>query len=87
LSGDSTHLYAGTIGGGMFRLDLNGQPPAGGATVPSSASPTPVEEAHEPAAAQPEARASPLGLYLGLGAGVIVLAALAVLFLRRGRVH
>jgi photosystem II stability/assembly factor-like uncharacterized protein len=87
LSGDSTHLYAGTVGAGMFRLDLNGQPPAGGATVQPSASPTPVEEAHEPAAAQPEARAAPLGLYLGLGAGVIVLAALAVLLLRRSRVH
>jgi len=28
LSSDSNHLYAGTAGGGVFRLDLNGYPPA-----------------------------------------------------------
>jgi photosystem II stability/assembly factor-like uncharacterized protein len=27
LSSDGLHLYAGTSGGGVFRLDLNGQPP------------------------------------------------------------
>jgi photosystem II stability/assembly factor-like uncharacterized protein len=27
LSADGNHLYAGTSGGGVFRLDLNGQPP------------------------------------------------------------
>lgn len=26
---DGNHLYAGTFGGGIFRLDLNGQPPEG----------------------------------------------------------
>lgn len=28
LSADGNHLYAGTSGGGVFRLDLNGKPPA-----------------------------------------------------------
>jgi photosystem II stability/assembly factor-like uncharacterized protein len=30
LSADGQHLYAGSLGAGVFRMDLNGQPPAAG---------------------------------------------------------
>jgi photosystem II stability/assembly factor-like uncharacterized protein len=43
LSGDGMHLYAASEGRGVFRLDLDGQPPQA-AAVPTQA-PTPIQEA------------------------------------------
>ena len=36
LSSDGQHLYAATEGGGVFRLDISGQPPLPTATDPNS---------------------------------------------------
>jgi photosystem II stability/assembly factor-like uncharacterized protein len=46
ISKDGMHLYAGTSGGGVFRLDFNGQPPEG-STPPLDQSESPPQE--EPA--------------------------------------
>jgi photosystem II stability/assembly factor-like uncharacterized protein len=40
LSSDGLHLYAATEGAGVFRLDLNGQPPQPAPTSTPEASPT-----------------------------------------------
>jgi photosystem II stability/assembly factor-like uncharacterized protein len=88
LSGDGAHLYAGTIGGGMFRLDLSGQPPITDATQEPIA-PPPTEDAvlseepEEPLPAARQSRSTGAGLSWGLGVVVIVVAAVAVLLLRR----
>ncbi len=52
LSADGMHLYAGTSGGGVFRLDLNGQPPVPGSQPtpePSQSQPTPELSQTQPA--------------------------------------
>lgn len=48
ISSDGLHLYAGTAGGGVFRLDLNGQPPVS-APRPEPVSPTQTESQPMPA--------------------------------------
>ncbi|MFW2338947.1 MAG: WD40/YVTN/BNR-like repeat-containing protein [Acidimicrobiia bacterium] len=54
ISADGAHLYAGTEGGGVFRLDLNGSPPATAAEAPTTDlpedPPDPDEEEPVPAA-------------------------------------
>jgi hypothetical protein len=45
VSADGLHLYAASEGGGVFRLDLNGQPPQA-APIPSALSGTPTPAVH-----------------------------------------
>ena len=52
ISADGQHLYAASEGKGVFRLDLNSQPPeplSEPTTIPSTTAPTPVEAATQPA--------------------------------------
>jgi photosystem II stability/assembly factor-like uncharacterized protein len=87
LSGDRAHLYAGTIGGGVFRLDLNGQPPAA-ENPPTPTSPAPVAPS---AATQPLAEGTAArgltsgGIVLGLVLGGAILVALVLAFMRLSR--
>jgi photosystem II stability/assembly factor-like uncharacterized protein len=88
LSGDGAHLYAGTIGAGVFRLDLSGQPPTTEATEepiapPSTEAAASSEEPEEPLQAAHQPRSTSAGLVLGLGVVIIVVAAVALLRLRR----
>lgn len=56
LSADSNHLYAGTAGGGVFRLDLNGIPPIPASEFPvdqDTADETPQREVEPPDTAMP----------------------------------
>jgi photosystem II stability/assembly factor-like uncharacterized protein len=52
LSADGEHLYAGTNGEGVFRLDLNGQPPMP-TSSPGSLSPTESLAPQEAASSEP----------------------------------
>ncbi|MCJ7678663.1 MAG: hypothetical protein MUO35_13195 [Anaerolineales bacterium] len=88
ISSDGLHLYAGTSGGGVFRLDLSGQPPVAmsqptpDATEPTVA-PVPVTASTELATPAPtQAGRTSLRLYLGLGSAVL-LVVLALLLARR----
>jgi len=91
LSGDGNHLYAGTVGAGLFRLDLNGQPPTAEITEVPAPSPIPAEGTEAPTEAEPEAQTPlppgppGLALYLGLGAAAVVLIALVISLQRRRR--
>lgn len=51
LSADAQHLYAGTEGAGVFRLDVNGVPPEAVSIVPAPASPTAPRSTPQPQAA------------------------------------
>jgi len=89
ISSDGQHLYVGTNGAGVYRLDLNGQPPvpltrpAHAATEPpATASPAPVPT-EGPAAAPSGGIGGGVGLYVGLGAGLTVLVVAAYLLARR----
>jgi len=69
ITSDGEHIYAATDGAGVFRLDLNGQPPESAATmsaIPPTASPTP-----KPPRAFPCGGA--IALPLGLVGGVLLL--------------
>jgi photosystem II stability/assembly factor-like uncharacterized protein len=55
ISIDGRHLYAGTSSGGVFRLDLDGQPPAVSPHVPTA------PEAGQPAEGEPPAPVETLG--------------------------
>jgi photosystem II stability/assembly factor-like uncharacterized protein len=80
ISADGQHLYVGTQGGGVFRLDLNGQPPVSISPAAPGETPTPATAG---TSAEPEARAASFGLYVGLGVGVVVLAVVAFVLARR----
>jgi photosystem II stability/assembly factor-like uncharacterized protein len=89
VSGDGQHVYVGTNGAGVYRLDLNGQPPVAktqpGATAtepPALATPA-AAEAEAPTPSASAADTPGLGLYLGLGAGVVILGVLALILARR----
>ncbi len=60
ISADGLHVYAGTEGGGVYRLDLNGQAPPG-APGPHELEPQPTATAYvyQPGAAKPTASAPP----------------------------
>lgn len=62
ISSDGLHLYAATEGGGVYRLDLNGQPPAS-VPGPEAVSPTQTESqpAPAPAETQPVSTPKPTG--------------------------
>jgi photosystem II stability/assembly factor-like uncharacterized protein len=89
ISSDGLHLYAGTSGGGVFRLDLSGQPPVAlsqptpDATEPPVAPVSVAASSDTATSAAPQAGATGLGLYLGLGLGAVLLVGLAVLLARR----
>lgn len=89
ISSDGLHLYAGTSGGGVFRLDFSGQPPVAmsqptpDATEPPVA-PVPVTASTQIATPAPtQAGTTGLRLYLGLGIGAVLLVGLALLLARR----
>jgi hypothetical protein len=48
LSADGWHLYAGTEGEGVFRLDFNGQPPAAGQPLMNDTTPEGEPPGEEP---------------------------------------
>lgn len=52
ISSDGLHLYAATEGGGVYRLDLNGQPPVS-ASEPEAGAPTQTESQPSAAATEP----------------------------------
>jgi photosystem II stability/assembly factor-like uncharacterized protein len=85
ISSDGLHLYLATDGGGVFRLDLNGQSPAAAITEPA-ASPVPLSPTPRP---QPPAEGptttglSTGGIVLGVLLGGTILLALVLAFLRR----
>ncbi len=77
LSADGKHLYAATSGGGVFRLDLFGQPPVGSAEA---------QEAGQPAgvageSGDPDPMEDPPGLLKKAGSSLPYLGGLAVLIL------
>lgn len=51
ISSDGLHLYAATEGGGVYRLDLNGQPPV---SVPRPEAASPIQTESQPAPAPAE---------------------------------
>lgn len=94
ISSDGLHLYAGTAGGGVFRLDLNGTPPEIIEPEPveddqqyvSEPPPTPEqaeEQAEEPAVIEEEPVSKP-NLLITLGSiAILVLAGFLVFYFRR----
>ena len=89
ISSDGEHLYAATEGEGVFRLDLNGQPPASVATPPTptfaAATPTSVTAAPTatptPEGPEPE-EGAPKGGICG-GAVALPLALAGLIWIRR----
>jgi hypothetical protein len=84
ISADGQHLYVGTQGGGVFRLDLNGQPPLPmiQPTIPATDPPA-AATAESPTPAPSEADRTGVVLYIGVGVGVVVLAVVAFVLARR----
>ncbi len=97
ISADGLHLYVATQGGGIFRLDLNSEPPVvmgEAATNLSQAEEGPGEPASPTSSgAGPTAEPVPatsggtagVGLYIGIVAGLFTLVVLAYVFRRRDR--
>jgi photosystem II stability/assembly factor-like uncharacterized protein len=92
LSLDGLHLYAATEGEGVFRLDLNGIPPEPTPSLAPETNPTAVEPSTPRPAAPTQPPSVPANapprlptnwLFLGLGAGAMLLTALAVVLGRR----
>lgn len=94
ISADGLHLYAASEGGGVFRLDLNGEPPAsasnptpsprrnatGSASPPPVASQTPSSSATAPAPGAKSAAGLPCG-----SAAVLPVVVLGLCWFRRRR--
>jgi hypothetical protein len=93
VSADGQHVYVGTNGAGVYRLDLNGQPPVPvsqpevAETEPPAPSTPAVPGTVTPSAAPAGAsgRSAANWLYLGLGVAALVLIALAFVLGRRSR--
>jgi len=88
ISADGQHIYVGTNGAGVYRMDLNGQPPAGvsqaaAATEAPAAAPTTAAQAQAPVTQPPEAGRAGIGLYVGVGAGLAALAVVGLVLARR----
>jgi hypothetical protein len=82
-------VYVGTNGAGVYRLDLNGQPPVamtqpkpGATELPATAAPA-IAPTAVPTPIATEAETPGIGIYLGLGAGVVILGVLALFLARR----
>jgi photosystem II stability/assembly factor-like uncharacterized protein len=89
ISSDGQHVYVGTNGAGVHRLDLNGQPPVAmtqpkpGATgLPATAAPA-IAPTTVPTPIATEAETPGIAIYLGLGASVVILGVLALFLARR----
>lgn len=76
LSSDGLHLYAGTEGEGVFRLDLNGEPPEPAARPEAPSSAATAAQTSAPAAATPAAPApsgtAPCGSLFAIPAALYV---------------
>ena len=77
LSADGKHLYAATSGGGVFRLDLFGQPPVGSAEAQEAGQPGGVVGE----SGEPDPMEDPPGLLKKAGSSLPYLGGLAVLVL------
>jgi photosystem II stability/assembly factor-like uncharacterized protein len=87
ISSDGLHLYAATNGEGVFRLDLNGEPPVSTQVAPVEESPAAKEELSEEVSISPVEEKAPQRatvLFVGIGVGLILLIA-AFLLVRRTR--
>lgn len=88
LSSDGLHLYAATEGGGVYRLDLNGEPPAPVSEPASAEMPAPATEvggipAATPAPSQPTGQL-PAWL-IPSAVGIVVFLALVLFWFARKR--
>ena len=87
ISTDGQHLYAATEGEGVYRLDLNGQPPASASfpepePAPFTEAVAPTDLDNSPDQTQPPSQPKPG--FCG-GAALLPVAALGLLFYRRKR--
>lgn len=90
LSSDGQHLYAGTSGGGVFRLDLNGKPPVSTTPPVFGDPPDRTDEDKPPEEAAPDNQPDkikvprpPLTVILVIVGGLIVLVAIVILLIAR----
>ena len=88
ISADGQHLYVGTDGVGVYRLDLSGEPPAPVPGVTTAAAPTSTPPLAQPTAA-PEATPAPTPALAGgrgiCGGAAALAQALMILAVIRGR--
>ncbi|MBI5954892.1 MAG: hypothetical protein HY865_24800 [Chloroflexi bacterium] len=83
ISSDGLHLYAGTEGGGTYRLDMNNEAPAA-ATQPTSVPPTPTVDSNRSATATPTSSSQPGTVPCG---SALLLVALLFPIARKGYKH
>ncbi len=82
ISSDGLHLYAGTEGGGTYRLDLNNEAPSS-ATQPTPIPLTPTVDSNQSATATPTSSSQPGTIPCGSALLLPVLVFSVALLLRR----